>query len=405
MMLEESEENYFDGDYRAATRHVEEAYKWLKNNKRQMAMTGVDHSLVESMVAGLQAEICHAKGEYSMARGRLAHAERTLKARIPAYTTRGMFPEVLWQFQAFLNFVRGDVSRPLPDYGLADDPALPEKVRQFMVARTDASDAVRAYQTADSILGKPMAVQGNDMYRLNRLHGRLFTNLGWVRILKRGEPTKDDVSDAKVFLERAETSFAKNEFWKQYVKNQGFDMTLVPYKEIEKLELAPERRVQVKRLFSQALQDWCSMQMLRIELTAFDELADPVLVGDLATTTEQHYDRLVSFLKAQYSATHPRLQVVRLSRGRWLLVAARIPGVAKATQVSLLRDCLHEMAAISSLAADEMLQRDIVELAAIRSARNAGGGEGGLPEPELGRLAKREAELCEKIEALQVASK
>ncbi|NBT36295.1 MAG: hypothetical protein EBT03_12315, partial [Betaproteobacteria bacterium] len=342
MLVEEAEENYFDGDYANAGRLLREAETWTDDaaNKLELARWGVDHSIVKVILAGLRAEIYQAQGEYGKARAALATAETTLGNRRSAYVARRIFPEVLWQYEAFLLFMRGDLMRPEPDFGLAEDTGLPADVRDFLVARGNPSESIRAYRRAEATLGKPMARQGQDRYQSNRLEGRMFTNLAWIRVLKAGRPSKQDISDAEACLERGETAFSRNVFWQHCFQEEHFGRIPRALKDIDPSVFGTKGTLKLKRAFTQAISDWTSMELLRVEMTAYQEAGSPSADDSLSVTTEQKYDRIVGFLKSQYTATHPRVQSVRLSRARWLVVAARPTVLTPETRFSLLQDCL-----------------------------------------------------------------
>jgi hypothetical protein len=366
MMVDVAEENYFDGDFPNAIRCIGDAEKWLNSpaNKRDLARMEIDHSVTKAMLAGLRAEILFAQGEEGKARSALQLAEQTLKNRRQHYAIRGMFPEMLWHYEAFLLFVRGDLARPAPDFGLADDPRIPEEVKRRVANLGKARDSIGAYRNAEQVLGRPMARQNPNSRTACRLEGRLFTNLARLELLRPGGATPQDAIDAENSLERAEAAFARDEFWGKCIKQDQFGELPKTMKDVSDSEKDPTKRLQLKRMFSQTIQDWVAIQLTRVELSAYQEQADADAVTALVQSTEQHYDRIVGFLKAQYSASHPRVQEVRNSRARWLLALAKRPEAALATRFSWLQDSLQELEAVKSLSVREMVQRDVVELVA-----------------------------------------
>lgn len=362
--LSEAEEAYFDGAYDEALRRLDKVETWLGNpiNQKKLATIGCDHSLVRAMVIGMRAEVLSANGERGKARAALTKAETTLRNRRTALVARKVFPPVMWQYEAFLCFVRGDLVQPLPDFGLSDEPRMPDGVKRLFLERGDPRNAIIAYEAASEALSAPQAWDGGDAFRWNRLQGRLYTSLARATVLKAGTPTVQDVNDAAGFLERAEAAFSKNELWKQCIKQEHFGEIPHSFKDIDKCEGDLSKKLALKRKFAQTISDWVGLQLLNVELSAFQEHADNGVVNDLVASTEQRYDRIIGFLKAQYPEAHPRVQDVRLSRARWFAAVARSSVNPRETQASLLRDCLLELEAVSPRAAGDVAQKQVVEL-------------------------------------------
>ena len=399
-VVEEAEESYFDGNYENAARLIREAEKWLDNsaNRRGLAQVGQDHSVLKAMLTGLRAEILFAQGEQGRARAALRHAEAVLKNRRNVYVNRRVFPPFLWQYEAFLSFVRGDLMRPIPDFGLASDPSIPDELRQEILDRGNPSEAIGAYRNAEGIMAKPQAMEhGNP--RFNRLEGRLFTSLARVKVLKAGAPGVDELSDAEAFLERAEAAFGRNPFWKTCVKQETFGAMPLAFKDINANDLDPTLRLDLKRLFSQTIHDWLGIQLLRVELAAFKEQQDFDAMEELVTTTEQHYDRIVGFVISQFRESHPRVQEARLSRGRWFLALSRNPAAPPETRFSWLQDCLLAIEGIAGLGSSDAVQKKALELAALVSIVSLDDQFKRLDGGQRETYAKRIEELQEELQS------
>lgn len=365
-LRERAEEHYFDGDYESATRVLADAEKWLDSplNKRDIARFGFDHSMLDAFFSGFRAEVLLAKGEQRKATGALRHAEKTLKNRRSRYVANGLLPPMLWQYEAFLEFVRGDLLQPIPDFGLADDPKMPAEVQQFFRSRGSASDAMASYSRAENVLGDPRAVDVGSFFR--RLEGRLLTSLARCKILKAGKPSQSDVVDCEALLERAEAAFGRGDFWQRVINQAGADRLPLTFKEVNQQSPDPTMRLALKRIFAQTISDWVEVQLLRAELTAYQEQegeADDGGRGAIATA-EQTYDRIVGFMKSQFGANHASVQRVQLSRARWLVALAKSPEEEPATRFSLLQDCLSDLGNITKVASGDIVQAHAIELAA-----------------------------------------
>lgn len=406
VLLEEAEEDYYDGDLKAADRRTREAYKWVRENKNDIAKAGGDHPLTEAYVAAFHAEVLHALGESVMALAKLKHAEAMLKNRRNVYLQRGLRPSLLWQFEAYIYCVRGDIARPIADFGLASDGSLSKSVSEWLSVRGESSSSIRAYLIAEDIMSKPVATaNAYDLYTSNRSQGRVLTSLAWARILRAGRPLPADVSDAVAFLERAETAFKKNKSWRAFIDEKADWQVPRAFKDIDKSHLfqdatqqTNDERRRLKRLFSQAIYDWLQMQLLRVELSAFQEQSQPLDADSDELTTEQRYDEIVGFLKVQYGEKHPRLQRANLSRARWLLALFRSENTKVEGKPSLLRDCLRELDSVTSLGAEDMLQKRIVEFAARVGLLSMDADAGGIVGEERDLCEKRVEELRRELD-------
>jgi hypothetical protein len=396
VLIEQAEEDFFDGDLESAERRVDEAYDWVRANKNQIARTGGDHTLLEAMLAGLYAEIFHASGDTAKADAKLKHAEKLLEIRKTVFIRNRLFPPFLWQFDAFIKCTRGDVNRPTPDFGLAENAELSEPARQFLLDRGDASPAIRAYKAAETAMTDPVTKAVQDRTSLNRLEGRVLTNLAWVCILKRGPPTRNDLDDAETFLDRANDAFKKNEFWNVFIEGGNFGQVPRAFKDIKRAGLKGDDARNLKRLFSQTIRDWQAMHLLKAEMTAFRERS---IDEEAVNTAEQDYDRIVGFLKTQYGDDHPRLQAVRLSRARWFLAASRSAKEKPELRQSLLKDCVGDLDKLKGLGPSDMLQKQVIELSARMEMLETPEKDGGPAGEERIACDRRVSKLREEVEA------
>lgn len=404
-LVDESEESFFDGDYENASRLIAEAEKWINSaaNQRDLARIGVDHSFVKSMLAGLRAQIFQAKGEMGRARGALRHAEAILYNRRSAYVKRRIFPPVMWQYEAFLQFVRGDLTRPTPDFGLSADAKLPEGVRRWLDDTGKSTESIRAYRNAEATMSRPMAQPNQRTTTANRLEGRLFVSIARVRVLKSGPPTRQDISDAESFLERAHQSYSANPFWNWFIKQESFGEIPLTFKEIDGRAGGPDGKLMVKRLFAQTIHDWLGLELLKAELTAYREMVDEEALGKAVRTTEEQYDRVIGFLKSQYRANHPTVQQVQLSRARWYLALARSAEAKRETVLSWLQDCLLELGGVKDLGAVEMSHKMIAELSTRKLLLEADDEEKFLEPDDRKAHEQRIVEIMDAFEGITAA--
>lgn len=390
-LRERAEEHYFDGQYEDAKRVLAEAEKWLDSplNKRDLIKLRFDHSLIDAIFSGFRAEVFIAMGERAQAENALRHAEKTLKNRRNRYAAAGMLPATMLQYEAFIEFVRGDLLQPVPDFGLAQNPMIPSEVQELFLA-SRAADSLAAYRRAEIVLGNPLANDGSDFFR--RLEGRLLTNLARGKILKVGKPTRSDVVDCGALLNRAEVAFQKGAFWQQVIHQANFERLPLTFKAVDQQTQDPTRRLGLKRQFAQTINDWVDVQLLRAELTAHAE-QDAADRSEVIETAERSYDEVVGFMKSQFGSDHASAQRIQLSRARWILALASAPDVKPETQISYLQDCLSDLSGIKNLSSGSMIQLQALELAAASMMLAADSGAGRLTPAETAKLAARTEEL------------
>lgn len=384
-LRERTEEHFFDGDYEDAMRVLEEVDDWFDNplNKLNVINMKGDHSMLVAFFTGFRAEVLAAKGEHRRALSAVKLAEKTLKDRRKAYAARGLLPPLLWQYEAFLEFVRGDLLQPIPDFGLADDPTMPAEVQDYFRSRGAGADAMKAYGRAEKVLGDPRTRDEGDFFR--RLEGRLLTSLARCKILKAGKPSESDIVDCEALLERAEAAFGRGDFWQSVINQAGWDRLPRTFDEVNKQAADdPTRRLSLKRRFAQTINDWVEIQLLRAELTAYQEQGRAVQAGQAGAmaTAEQAYDRIVGFMKSQFGAGHASVNRVKLSRARWLVAQARSPDAKPATRFSLLQDSISDRGGNANLVSSDVLQEQAIELAALSMLLEL--------DKELGRLGAEE---------------
>jgi hypothetical protein len=379
-LRERTEEHFFDGDYDDAMRVLKEAEDWLDNplNRRKVAQLGGDHSMLKALFTGFRAEVSAAQGDHKRALATVKLAAKTLQDRRDAYAKRGFLPPLLWQYGAFLEFVRADLLQPIPDFGLADDPTMPAEVQNYFRSRGDAAKAMAAYGSAEKELSDPRARDDGDFFR--RLKGRNLTSLARCKILKAGKPSETDIVDCEALLERAEVEFGSGVFWQLVINQAGWDRLPRTFKEVQEQAGAdPARRLNLKRSFDQTINDWAGIQLLRAELTAYQEQARAAAA---IASAEQAYDRIVGFMKSQFEADHASVNRVKLSRARWLVAQARSPDAKPATRFSLLQDSIADLGGMTNLISSDVLQVQAIELAALSMMLDL--------DKELGRLGAEE---------------
>jgi hypothetical protein len=384
-LRERTEEHFFDGDYDDAMRVLKEAEDWLDDplNKRKVNQLGGDHSMLKALFTGFRAEVLAAQGDHKRALATVKLAAKTLQDRRDAYAKWRSLPPLLWQYEAFLEFVRADLLQPIPDFGLADDPTMPAEVQNYFRSRGDAAKAMAAYGSAEKVLSDPRARDNGDFFR--RLEGRLLTSLARCKILKAGKPSESDIVDCEALLERAEAVFGSGVFWRSVIDQAGWDRLPRTFKEVQGQAAAdPTRRLNLKRSFDQTINDWAGIQLLRAELTAYQEQDVAAADGeaDAIATAEQAYDRIVGFMKSQFEADHASVNRVKLSRARWLVAQARSPDAKPATRFSLLQDSIADLGGMTNLISSDVLQVQAIELAALSMMLDL--------DKELGRLGAEE---------------
>jgi hypothetical protein len=390
-LRERAEEHYFDGEYEDAKRVLAEAEKWLDSplNRRDLIKLDFDHSVVDAIFSGFRAEVFIAMGERAKAENALRHAEKTLKNRRSRYAAVGRLPPRMLQYEAFIEFVRGDLLQPVPDFGLARNPTIPDEVRQLFLA-SKAANSLAAYRRAEIVLGNPLANDDSDFFR--RLEGRLLTNLARGKILKVGSPTKSDVVDCAALLNRAEVAFQKGSFWQQVIHQANFERLPLTFKAVDQQTQDPTRRLGLKRQFAQTISDWAEIELLRAELSAYQE-QDATARPEAIETAERGYDEVVGFMKSQFGGEHASAQRIQLSRARWILALASAPDVNPETRLSYLQDCLSDLGKIKNLPSGAMIQVQALELAASSMMLAADSGVGQLPPAEMAKLNARMEEL------------
>ena len=396
-LRERAEEHYFDGDYEDARRVLKEAEDWLDNplNRRNLIKINFDHSMLDVFFSGFRAEVLFALGEVSAANGALRHAEGILKNRRKRLAAARLLPPLTLQYEAFIEFVRGDLQQPMPDFGLSQDPSIPPELRDFFL-RKDARDSLAAYGRAEKVLSNPQANDGDAFFR--RLEGRLLTSLARCKILKVGKPTANDVTDCESILARAEAAFAKGAFWQQVINQANFDRLPLTFKVVNERIQDPQLRLTLKRLFAQTINDWAEIQLLRAELTAYQE-QDGAVAEQTIETAERSYDAVVGFMKSQFGDKHASVHRVQLSRARWLIALAGAPGVQPETKMSYLQDCVADLGNMNKLAAPDMAQVEALELAATSMMIAANKATAKLPAAQVEKLDARVVELKDKLAA------
>jgi tetratricopeptide (TPR) repeat protein len=372
--MEQAEQRYFDGDYEDALRTLQSAQKWMDKsaNRKLIQSLGGDHSVIRAYLMGLKAEIYAHYGDRNKALGALRAADSLSKPRRNYWTRLGNPPIILWQFEAFLKLIEGDVFRPIPDYGLTSEVYLPASLHGALAEKADPVKATLAYKHAESILSKPFVALNSDT-TLTRLRGKLMVSLASTHIMKRGLPTEADVRDSRAYLARAEEFFVKNPVMELFL---AADAPLpLTYKELEeKVKGNESLKTDLKRRFGQAIQDWLALKLAYLELEANGETSsreDPI--GGLSAT-EKEFSRLYYFCHAQFPSTHPRLAEVLLSRARWYfyLASNSLPAVDESsmiTALSLYRDCVFELTRLRvthTLTLRETYEVGVLELAGLR---------------------------------------
>lgn len=361
--LQRAEEAFFDGQYADADRLLAEAEDWLSKpvSKRTLQRLGLDHSVLIAAVWGLRAEIYLARGQLTKTNNTLRRAmDKLLNRRSRLLVRGGAFPG-LWQYEAFLKFVEGDLECPNPEFGIALVPDIPDAAKEILAGHGDLKEARRAYSEAEAILGDPIVLRINDEAGLrfsNRLEGRLFLSLARLALVESDPPSETNVDDAGAFLGRAEAAFSRDEVWRLIISP---DSGTPPrsLKDFEQQGFDPEKRLQLKRLYGQVIKDYTKLMVRRAELTAYTK-DDPDALGEARNV----YQQLGAFLSDHYRPRHPLLQEMHLSKSRWLMETARNSERAAADRFSLLKECLEGLGEVTSLPFGDMLQRDALELAA-----------------------------------------
>jgi tetratricopeptide (TPR) repeat protein len=386
-LRQRAEEHYFDGEYDDAKRVLQEAEEWLDSplNRRDLIALNFDHSMLDVFFSGFRAEVLYAMGDLQKAQGALRHAEHTLKNRRNRYAAARIVPPLMLQYEAFIEFVRGDLLQPVPDFGLSKDPGIPLEVQQLFLAKKPA-ESLAAYGRAESILGNPHANDGGGFFQ--RLEGRLLTSLARCNILKVGKPSKTDVTDCEALLNRAEAAFQKGAFWQQVINQANFARLPLTFKAVNEQSQNPAQRLGLKRQFAQTINDWAEIELLRAELTAYQEQGD-TFDPEAIQTAERGYDGVVGFMKAQFGDDHASAQRVQLSRARWLVALARGPEVKADTRISYLEDCLSDLGKISKLSSGDMAQVQALELAAASLMLAANKEVGHLSPEDVAKLTAR----------------
>lgn len=395
-LRERAEEHYFDGDYADAMRVLSEAEEWLDSplNKRDLIKVNFDHSMLDVFFSAFRAEVLFALGDVEKAQGALRHAEKTLKNRRARYAAARLLPPLTLQYEAFIEFVRGDLLQPVPDFGLSQDPSMPDEVRNFFLVKKP-SDALAAYGRAENVLGNPQANNGDEFFQ--RLEGRLLTSLARCKVLKVGRPTPNEVTDCEAMLNRAEAAFQKGVFWQQVINQASFLRLPLTFKAVNERSSNPSERLGLKRRFAQTINDWAEIQLLRAELTAYQEqgLAAPEAIE----TAERGYDEVVGFMKSQFGASHASVQRVQLSRARWLIALAGAPNQNRETRFSYLQDCVADLGNMTRLTSADLVQVHALELAATSMMIAADKGLGRLAPERIAKLDARVAELKKLLAA------
>lgn len=390
-LRERAEEHYFDGEYEDAKRVLSEAEKWLDSplNKRDLIKLNFDHSMLDAFFSGFRAEVLFALGEGAKAQGALRHAREVLKNRRARYAAARMLPPLTLQYEAFLDFVAGDLLQPVPDFGLAQDPAMPEEVKNFFL-RKKSSDALAAYGRAEGMLGNPQADDGTVFF--HRLEGRLLTSLARCNVLKVGRPTEREVTDCEALLTRAEAAFGKGAFWQEVINQANFYRLPMTFKAVNEKAKNPSERLSLKRQFAQTINDWAEIELLRAEMTAYQE-QDDAAAAEAIETAERGYDGVVGFMKSQFGQDHASVQRVQLSRARWLIALAAAPNVKPETRLSYLQDCLEDLGKMQKLSSADAVQVQALELAGTSMILAADKELRRLPPEEVVKYDARIAEL------------
>jgi tetratricopeptide (TPR) repeat protein len=391
-----AEEHYFDGEYEDAKRVLAEAEKWLDSplNKRDLIRLNIDHSMLDVFFSAFRAEVLFAMGENVPAQGALRHAEKILRNRRNRLAAAGAVPPLMLQYEAFIEFVRGDLLQPIPDFGISEDTEMPDEVRQLFL-ESKPEQALAAYKRAETVLGNPAADDGGGFFQ--RLEGRLLTSLARCRILKVGTPTGTDVADCEALLDRAEAVFQKGAFWQQVINQQNTGRLPMTFKAVNE-QTDPSQRLGLKRRFAQTISDWVEIELLRAELTAYQE-QDEAEDQEVIDTAERGYDEVVGFLKSQFGGEHACVQRAQLSRARWLVALAGGSDLKAETRVSYLQDCLSDLSNIKNVAAQRVTQLQALELAASTKMIAANEGLERLEPDQISRLKARIEELKKLLAA------
>jgi hypothetical protein len=346
IFFEEADEAFFDGRYEESLRLANEAKAWLtdKENKKLLIRWNVDHTLQETMVLGMRAQVLTQLGEASRARTDIHRALSKLESRRSFYIKRNAGNANYWLYGAFLKFIEGDLYRPTSDF--LDDNDTSESLAQLGSRLGNPNRLVQYHSQAAAILEKQLGVglllqEGQasadpQILLAKRLMLRLLTSLGSAKIYKHGVPSTANLNDAESFLTRAEELLQDNPWWKSFIAPDA--LIPVPYSifqeasEAKQLGLAanskiPRERILImlKRLWSHALHDWLMIMTARAESLAYNHDSATGNTNPWGTSmAERTYQRALGLVRAHFRPAHPMLNKVETSKARWLVISSDI---------------------------------------------------------------------------------
>ena len=372
--MEEAEEAFFDGDYEESLRRLEKAEDWVENpnNRGLLINSGIDYQLMECFIFCLRGQVGCAMGDQKEAFRDIRAAERRLKDRRTYYIKRGGNSSEMWLLEAFLSFVKGDASVPIPDFGMADDEFLNGPLAKQLESRSSPAPAIKHYEWAANILHRPYAQGGTGLaeYVYERLTIRLLVAMAKIITLKQGIPSHGEIREAESYLVRAEERASQNPFYSSFIApNARWPRSYSDFMDEAKSKakstgagdnasLTEERLLLIKRFYSHALHDWLNVQMVRAEVAAASE-SNEAQYGWEPQSAERSFKRLESLCQSQYKGNldHPIYGQISLARGNCFLrlgirnrediVTRKQKGkpedtVLTASMLSYLRDACYE---------------------------------------------------------------